>query len=59
MHLGVTIQVEQVAVVHGDVLEVRQLPDMIRAFQPAPGAKVKVVANIPYNITSGRDAPAM
>ena len=44
---------------HGDVLEVRQLPDMIKAFQRAHGAKVKVVANIPYNITSGRDAPAM
>ncbi|CAL5221245.1 g3400 [Coccomyxa viridis] len=46
------LEVEQVAVVHADVLAVRQLPEMIRTFQPAHGAKVKVVANIPYNITS-------
>ena len=51
--MGTTVQVAQVAVVHGDVLEVKQLPDIIRAFQPAHGAKLKVVANIPYNITSG------
>ena len=54
MQLGKTAQVAQVSIVHGDVLEVKQLPDIIKAFQPGHGAKLKVVANIPYNITSGK-----
>lgn len=44
-------------VVHSDLFKVKQLPQMLKAFQPADGAKLKVVANIPYNITSGGQAP--
>ena len=51
------VQVPQVAVVHSDLFKVKQLPQMLKAFQPADGAKLKVVANIPYNITSGGQAP--
>ena len=56
---GGIVQVAQVTIVHSDVLEVRQLPEMMKAFQPAHGAKLKVVANIPYNITSGASALMM
>ena len=44
-------------VVHEDVLKVRQLPLLLKGFQPAHGGKIGVVANIPYSITSGACTP--
>ena len=40
-------------VLHSDILMLRSLPQALKSFQPAHGAKLKVVSNIPYNITSG------
>ena len=51
------VQVPQVTVVHEDALKMRQLPQLLRSFQPAHGGKIGVVANIPYNITSGACTP--
>ncbi len=38
---------------HEDVLKMRHLPQLLKTFQPMHGRKIGVVANIPYNITSG------
>ena len=49
------LQVPALELVHGDVLDIRDMPELLASFsrqgnKQAP--KVKVVANIPYNITS-------
>lgn len=49
-----SVQVPHVTVVHDDIFKLRQLPQLLRTFQSAPGSRLKVVANIPYNITSGK-----
>ena len=40
-------------VLHDDILKVCNRMQVLKSFQPAHGAKLKVVSNIPYNITSG------
>ena len=40
---------------HGDVLDIHDLPELLASFSKKAGkngSKLKVVANIPYNITS-------
>jgi 16S rRNA A1518/A1519 N6-dimethyltransferase RsmA/KsgA/DIM1 with predicted DNA glycosylase/AP lyase activity len=49
------LQEDAVTLVHSDVLHIRDLPDRLAAFRATcPGCmRLKVVANIPYNITTG------
>ena len=49
------LQVPALELVHGDVLDIRNMPELLASFSKRvseQGPKVKVVANIPYNITS-------
>ena len=47
------LQVPAVTVLHNDILMLSNLMQVLKSFQPDHGAKLKVVSNIPYNITSG------
>ena len=49
------LQEVAVTLVHNDVLRIRDLPDRLASFRATcPGCpRLKVVANIPYNITTG------
>ena len=49
------MQVPAVTLVHNDVLSIRDLPGELAIFLGActGSSRLKVVANIPYNITTG------